>query len=163
MEIREFTGRYNDRWRSLREARPKLVRLGGFLFAGASSAALDLALFNILLASGVSSSVANGSSTLGALVLNFLINLSVFSPMKRGTFQNLRAAKRFALIAFLSAAFVFAGFEVAVSLFALETAVQQSVLRVLLILIGSGVRFVAYGAWVFRSDSRRWTEMQAEE
>ena len=118
--------------------------------AGVSSATLDLVLFNVLLASGFSSTLANASSTLGALALNFLINLSVFSPKRRGGRHSLRAARRFALIASLSAGFVFVGFEVAVRLFALESAGQQSFLRIFLILVGSGARFLIYRAWVFR-------------
>lgn len=110
-------------------------------------------MFNILLIAGASSTLANGLSTTGALLLNFLINRSVFSRRPGRRSHSLRAAKRFAVVAVLSALFVFFGFEIGVSMFSLESAFQQSGLRVLLILGGSGLRFVLYGTWVFKEES----------
>lgn len=123
----------------------------GFAIAGTVALLLDLSIFNLLVLLDINLSLANACATFSALGINFLVNHKVFIP-KGSIRKNLsNTSLRFAVVATASAIVAFLGFEIAVHVFPGQSALTYSIVRVLIVGLGTVARFVLLRNWVFRA------------
>lgn len=123
----------------------------GFGLAGALAFLADLAAFNGLLFGGADPEVSNVVAYLTAIVVNYLVNRTVFADSRRVVTQTIRSVWRFLLVAGMSFAYVVAMFNWASSFLDEPTVFETNAVRVLIIGSVTVVRFFVLRNWVFSS------------
>ena len=121
----------------------------GFGFAGALAFVTDLALFNVLLFSGVGAEVSNVFAYLAGIVVNFLVNREVFLGSPQRVMETMKSVWRFLVVAGSSLAYVVALFSLANSFLEDLTVVETNAVRVLIIGSVTVIRFFVLRNWVF--------------
>lgn len=121
-----------------------------FLAAGGLSFAVDVAVLTSLLAAGFSRTGSNALATVSAVAVNFLVNRWNFRGRAPRGGTVLGDSSRFLALAVGSGVFTFFGFELAATLFRLDDTIDLLVARVVVVSIGTLVRYLLMRNWVFR-------------
>lgn len=141
------------KWKRLYRDYRTLIQLNasqivGFSSAGAAGVLVDLGTYNLVLLASGNSSVSNLTGALCGLVANFTINMFVFSNRSASLRERARHLTKYALVAGASSIYLVLAFEIYLD-FVGTNGFQDSVVRVLIVLSGSLVRFLLTRSWIF--------------
>lgn len=110
---------------------------------------IDLAVFNLLRATGFAATSSSVAGAVAGLVWNFSVNAVVFSNKRTSLRKRLKQIVRFGLVSAASAAYLILLFELYLIMTSGGLGWWDSVCRVCIILSGTVVRFFVTRNWVF--------------
>ena len=122
----------------------------GFGLAGAGAMLVDLLVFNALVLTGSNVSFSSILAATVGLSLNFVVNRRTFLPRAKLWRGARTSGIRFVAVALMSYLVLIVGFEIFFLAFPEASSGLLNTVRIALVIVGTGARFILYKFWVFQ-------------